>query len=87
MGRGALVQSKGGGGGGGLLSYIGGGFGQGGAFALPRKTRGGGFCQGGAFVRGAYVLHSGGIKLASQFLWTRKNAHVLKWKENRYYKA
>ena len=68
MGRGALVRSKGGG----LLSYIGGG-------ALVR----GGFCppqedQGGLLSRGAYVLHSGGIKLASQFLWTRKNAHVLK---------
>ena len=70
MGRGALVQSNGGGGG--LLSYIGGALVRG-AFALPRKTRGG-LCQGG----GAYVLHSGGIKLASQFLWTRKNAHVLK---------
>ena len=63
MGKGgAFVLHRGGGG----------GFGQGGAFALPRKTR------GGPLSGGAYVLHSGGIKLASQFLWTRKNAHVLK---------
>ena len=69
MGRGALVQSRGGGG---AFVLHRGGLWSGGAFALPRKTRGP--LSGG----GAYVLHSGDIKLASQFLWTRKNAHVLK---------
>ena len=42
MGRGALVQSKGWGGAFVLHTGGGGDFGQGGAFALPRKTRGGG---------------------------------------------
>ena len=73
MGRGALVQSKGG-----LLSYIGGGGGVGQGGLLPSPGRPGGLLPSPGRPGGPYVVHSVGIKLASQFLWTRKNAHVLK---------